>query len=120
MTATLQDLGRRAVAWRGWRWMTGMAYITPDGGGGIILDSPPRSVYAVPDFAAPSTMGCLQALVREAWGIPDISCSRDPTEDGGYIWVCGICRHEPFEAPTRFGEGDQEAEALVCALEAAP
>lgn len=62
----------------------------------------------VPDLTDPGTLGCLLALVREAWGNPkicvayrpDICCWLADNDCGGY--------------------GDSEAETLVNALAAAP
>ena len=102
MTDEMIDLGRRAVACKGWRWMPGM--LTDDGqrvlhadggsmfagvGSGHDADGygPFESRNMLPDFRDPATLGCLLALVREAWGL---------------------------------GLGLTEAAALVAALEAAP
>ena len=117
MTDEMIDLGRRAVACKGWRWMPGMSLIRrktgPAGGTGprptqlrvaltcghpcdagacvADVDRLPRpgppDPHWVPDFRDPATLGCLLALVREAWGL---------------------------------GLGLTEAAALVAALEAAP
>jgi hypothetical protein len=51
---TLEDLGRRAVACKHWRWMDGMVTF------GFVGED-------VPDLSDPATLGCLLALVREAW-----------------------------------------------------
>jgi hypothetical protein len=70
----------------------------------------------LPDLTDPATLGCLLALVREAWGDPYVyvlSCANDwftvcsPADEGGK-WL----RHPPID-------GSTEAEALVAALEAA-
>ena len=107
MTADMLDLARRAVACKGWRWMPGMA----DCYGrrlreGDWLD--PAAEF--PDLTDPATLGCLLALVREAWGDPTdyVRCGRK------WEWVTSRCveRWPP--------SGDTEAAALVAALEAAP
>ena len=66
---------------------------------------------------SPAHLGCLLALVREAWGIADATTVRSPLgwmvakwwtiPEGLPVALCG--RHDPTEA-----------EALVAALEAAP
>lgn len=70
----------------------------------------------VPDLTDPATLGCLLALVREAWNADWIYvvCDQmnDP-EDGGYLWRVCVPWASDIVAPT-------EAEALVAALEAAP
>lgn len=94
------DLGRRAVACKGWRWMPGMSLIRrksgPAGGTGLRLTHlrvaltcghpcdpfaavadvdrlwrpVPDDPHWVPDFRDPATLGCLLALVREVLGEP--------------------------------------------------
>ena len=154
----LEDLGRRAVACKHWRWMPGMlAYVR------LTLDGKPyerrvqvvsgegrsflgtttkpgkstdntrswgmvRHVQAapveeedfIPDLTDPATLGCLLALVREAWG--------DATADVIHfdVWKTnGTWGHEwtvQCRDAGRFtkSRGATEAEALVAALEAAP
>jgi len=59
----------------------------------------------VPDLTDPATVGCLLALVREAWDDRYLCASVSPRK----LWlVDGWSLH------------DTEAEALVAALEAAP
>lgn len=121
---TLEELGRRAVACKHWRWMPGMLVdnIRIDGTchhpgdlgmpwrqedfREIILDAP-----CVPDLSDPATLGCLLALVREAWKA-NVSTTHWP-EDGGKpaYWAIEI---------DRWYEGDTEGASLVAALEAAP
>jgi hypothetical protein len=75
---TLEDLGRRAVACKHWRWMDGMqveplrfrvVWLTED----MIGESDQTSYFwknvpdIYPDLSDPATLGCLLALVREAW-----------------------------------------------------
>lgn len=66
---------------------------------------------ALPDLSDPATLGCLLALVREAWDDPFALVDYDRCNWGLFtrkhdcVWVC---------------TADTEAEALVAALEAAP
>jgi hypothetical protein len=98
------DIARRAVACKRWRWMPGMLTkdgirlerVDPDGYG--IGRSAGGYAYtlnadSVPDFSDAATVGCLLYLVREAYGAD---------------WL----------TPARLlGNGATEAEALVAALE---
>jgi len=129
-----QDLARRAVACKGWRWMPGMLVRYGDGkawyrltdGDGYGLPFkyvPPNPRDAWPDLTDPATLGCLLALVREAWGDPHAYCApRRASIIGGflcgpgwYVWVAPefLKGGEYWPSPT-------EVEALVAALEAAP
>lgn len=69
----------------------------------------------LPDLTDPATLGCLLALVREAWGDQSLSVLFD--HDGG-MWRVG--RWEDDGLALRCRPADTEAEALVAALEAAP
>jgi hypothetical protein len=101
------ELSKRAVACKGWRWMSGMVCghrhrvdlepgnDDPDMGG------------CLPDLDDPATLGCLLALVREASGDP--RCSTDANQSGD--WTVYGCL--PIVVPHR----NTEAEALVEALE---
>ena len=95
------DLARRAIACKHWRWMPGM----------LTLEEvvPP----ALPDLTDPPTLGCLLALVREAWGDSDIYFGSSlSTKRKRWSWVMG--------GGDCIGQGDTEAEALLATLEAAP
>ena len=122
------DLARRAVAYRGWRWMPGMRYrLSPrhpwcryeggdatDDDGNPVTESPPsaRSALAVPDLSDPATLGCLLTLVREAYGRPDAYIAyQEAPEQRGWALV---------RAGRVLAVESTEAEALVAALEAAP
>lgn len=71
---------------------------------------------AVPDLTDPATLGCVLALVREAWGRPDLYMRR--------IWRNDLLAWQPdcvgIPDGLLFVYGATEAEALVLALEAAP
>ncbi len=66
---------------------------------------------ALPDLTDAATLGCLLALVREAWGDP-------LTYMMAYYGRWTLCsdRYEEIDP----GDGATEAEALIAALEAAP
>ena len=113
-------LGLRAVACKGFRWMGGMKdmqgrTVTPC----ILFRAHPSDV---PDFRDPATLGCLLALVREAWNAPRalvrLSANGksfhvfdvDRVTTGGN-WAAWLCGDRILQT---------EAEALVAALEAAP
>jgi hypothetical protein len=63
----------------------------------------------LPDLTDPATMGCLLALVREAWSEPELSATY--YDDGTWCvgWPDSLRHRQPSEAA-----------ALVAALEAAP
>ena len=129
----MSDLAKRAVACKHWRWMPGMLtrpFHEDDDRTRAVCHPPWRVMHpgvagpwagdpawgALPDLDDPATLGCLLALVREAWGDP-VAC----------VW-CGSDRAywEVTSAPMgplphhMLGFGSTEAEALVAALEAAP
>lgn len=115
-----EELARRAVACKHWRWMPGMLALDT----GLRLDEMTDDWEAeIPDFSDPATMGCLLALVREVWG-PDtyLRLWANPAPD-----MSGKSRSkwEPVDGlGRRLAAGPRvlcatEAEALVAALEAA-
>ena len=130
----MEELARRAVACRHWRWLPGML-ATDEGylGRARVIDTDcapvnerpdlweyrgylrgtanadewPDTLF--PDLSDPATLGALLALVREAWGDPWIRVEPMSRE-----WRTLHSRPAPFSA------GPTEAAALVAALEAAP
>jgi hypothetical protein len=123
---SLDDLGRRAVACKHWRWMEGMqvkplcfraVWLTED----MIGESDQTSYFwknvpdIFPDLSDPATLGCLIALVEEAWKCPvDMSFAGAHRLDADAEERVYPQDHTvSFAAKTR-------VEALVAALEAAP
>jgi hypothetical protein len=125
MTEEQIALAKRAVACKGWRWMPGMLGFDPDGiNDPVRVAFPPGKAYRMPTLSAwgrpsyivhcelpdltdPATLGCLLALVREAWNDAKVHVLY---VDGLYRWECAD-RHNVH------GSGMTEAEALVDALE---
>jgi hypothetical protein len=143
MTDEQIALSRRAVACKGWRWMPGMrtveglrvvnvnaehryVHVHP---GSLLL---PAEGHTLPDLTDPATLGCLVALVREAWRCPTVYVRQSTTRrvsDGVIAWeVCDLyldaeaCRAlgVPREGSVGSWGHGSEAEALVAALESAP
>lgn len=130
MNEEMMALGRRAVACKGWRWLPGMRvtlssgltlrlgehdegslwWAIRDGGATFTVDMSRPSYTVAPDLNDGATLGCLLALVREAWDDPKayVRAGR------GWEWVSDFYVER---CPPR---GETEAEALVAALEAAP
>jgi len=127
-----EELGKRAVACKHWKWMLGMRLTGWDGNKYTISEQdeynyPEQDEYnylsygmldmcgrrwrpdedCVPDFDDPATIGCLLHLVREAWGVVDIL-----HEVGAGVWQIW-CSDDLLIT------GDSEREVLVKALEAA-
>jgi hypothetical protein len=109
------ELAKRAVACKRWRWMPGMLTIN----GTRIQRTPNVEITAAwPDLDDPATLGCLLALVREAWGDLGASVWHD-RRVGLWSWMAGGCTHGVWRPFDEDGY-TLEAEALVAALEAAP
>jgi hypothetical protein len=116
----LEDLARRAVACKRWRWMPGMRYQV-SGTVGRLTDSQckgklPLVAEARPDLTDPATLGCLLALVREAHGAPAAYFMGSVNNQ----WVV-----HHFTEPEAYWKSltkwqPTEAAALVAALEVAP
>ena len=124
MTEAQVKLAKRAVACKGWRWMPGMLAALDRIGGDYrarvcrvegdkfwsdATSLPYDLVSYVPDLTDAATLGCLLALVREAWESYGTFVSTH-RYDGGE-WSIRTLPLPMFST---------EAEALVAALEAAP
>jgi hypothetical protein len=139
-------LPQRAIACRGWRWLHPSIALSRLGGEYVVLndasgpwkdgiartelyvyelagdDNGPRWRNAdefVPDLECPATLGCLLALVREAWASRGFVSVRHPVAASlGEPWDV-VVYNAGGDLVIRFG-GATEAEALVNALENAP
>lgn len=110
-----RELGPAGFGWgldvdgtRGWAAVFWFKHVDPD----------ESNEVALPDLDDPATLGCLLALVREAWGDVRIVCEWHARERGDGVqdgwWIVDESGSVlPFT-------GGHEAEALVAALEAAP
>ena len=78
----------------------------------------------IPDLRDPATLGCVLALVREAWSdasggpVPVTAADRGCTSGGPPVWFV-VWSHGPCGDPFN-RESPTEAHALVAALESAP
>jgi hypothetical protein len=114
------DLSKRAIACKGWRWMPGMravgrrnlpaAWFRVEE---VVPSLTGEWADAVPDLTDPATLGCLLALVREAWGEPVAVWYPKSTE------TCCVGVGRMPIAQGRFWQRPSKAAALVAALEAA-
>ena len=125
------ELAKRAVACKSWRWMPGMlsskgriasvdttlvkwisVYDEDAGEIESFYDGGPN--HALPDLTDPATIGCLLHLVRQHWGDGGAHTKRFCRYGGGEKWLC----YAPSVFyPTLQTDGESEAEALVKALE---
>jgi len=120
MNDQMQALARRAVACKHWQLMRGMTLLD----GGLVTgerDGVPivyardgrHSADMLPDLTDPATLGCLLALVRQAWDDPSL-CANDAGAYDLMFWhVYADDKFVSLGCQT-------EAEALIAALEAAP
>lgn len=130
----LEALARRAVACRGWRWIPGMLTLSDErmlddgwpeydvreyGSSGVAecvkWNLKPKK-GALPDLTDAATLGCLLALVREAWGDPYLIADKER----GAGWIIDENQCNSMLVGGRYIRGATEAEALIAALEVAP
>lgn len=144
---TIDELGRRAAACKRWEWLPGMVlrsktksgmqyygrvcYLEQDDlycDGFDHLFGPEDLKGAWPDLEDPATLGCVLALVRQAWP-EEWHQFMVPIFGGVGHWYMGCMMHGRIIMPTRvrpnglpdtIAPKPTEAEALVAALEAAP
>ena len=127
----IEQLARRAVACKRWRWMPGMLtekglrVIQRDRDGYVVWYYQDKWYIAElvpgtrPDLTDPATLGCLLGLVREAWG-PTASVSVNLSG----FWAVGgatVLKGKGKGSSINLGIWkNSELEALVAALEVAP
>jgi hypothetical protein len=135
------DLARRAVACRHWRWAPGMLVDSDDYGSWRLYESGPHlsacgvrggfvaawdaiadaeRMDAYPALDDPATVGALLALVREAWEPHRGSDCIASTMHTGSGWGVGARYGSEGLAAIVLPTYETEAAALVAALEAAP
>jgi len=132
MNQELEALGRRAVACEHWRWLPGMlaqselpglarVYAVQSDGwirlcGGHPFESPfYTKTLPYPDLSDPATVGALLGLVREVWKDRQAYAIGFRQDVSWTVTLVDAASDEQF-----WFDGATEAEALVCALEAAP
>ncbi len=109
----MRELAERAVACKHWRWMAGMWTFNPNMPNlwyqRVGLERTPQHRFLLPRLSDPATLGCVMALVREAYANAVVI-----TQGNGWWSV---------ETDHHFWDQDNTTsfrEALVSALEAAP
>ena len=124
----MMELSGRVVKCPNFYWMPGMRQLAGKNLAPyrIVSDdyAPPESEILMdsysdilPDLTDPATLGCLLALVREAWKDPTASTAATREADGNRGWVMDCW--DPKSPLNGIGPFQSEAEALVAALETA-
>lgn len=113
----MKQLGMRATACKAWRWLPGMKSRMNGVPARRVQDDVRTfeevlNVNIYPDLTDPATLGCVLALVREAWKEEDMGAFRYDDKRWCVEYTLGERQHRAFYGAT-------EAEALVAALEAA-
>lgn len=115
---TIEELGRRAVACKHWRWMPGMLMRAGTSSLRIQSAGDERAdLSGTPDLSDPATLGCLLHLVREAWQDPDLTADRVRMLGEDDIWQVYVFRDSGAKDVL---SGHSEVAALIAALGAAP
>ena len=127
----IEQLARRVIACKRWRWVPGMLSnkdlrVTRCDDDGYVVGYYENMSYiaecvpgTLPDLTDPATLGCLLALVREAWG-PEATVS---VNISGFWAVGGARIQKGKSAGHTINLGiwkATELDALVSALEVAP
>ena len=129
MDEAKRALAERAAKARGFRWMAGMrvldcervvearSSVTVTTTQELSFDTETWGARSMgpPDLDDPATIGCLLALVREAWGDDTIVVVHEPGRGGVAYALINWTDTLPFHIQRRTYEG-----VLVAALEAAP
>ena len=141
MDANVIRLGRRAVAYKSWRWIVGMTALIYDdffqewqplhqriGNEACIewINKNEGILEIIPDFRDLATKGCLLGLVRMIWNDPGLCTRAYPINAGEIVprshivheWVLqsGLPHGRNFERVS-MKSSSSEVEALVRAIE---
>ena len=103
MGLVMVALAERAIACKGWRWLPGMR----------IINAGYRGIER-PDLSDPATLGCLVALVREAW----VGWMVDAEHLAPDVYRVRV--HDIDDTAARAFRGPTLGDVLVAALECAP
>ncbi len=120
----IEQLARRAIACKRWRWMPGMLSakglrVTRRSYDGYVFGYYQDLSYiaecvpgTLPDLTDPATLGCVLALVRKAWEDPQVHVVKL-----AYGFMSWQAWNADRDIAAKCGS---EVEALVAALEVAP
>jgi len=117
----MMELSERVVKCPNFYWMPGMRCLPTEGMVTVPLrltddlNWPHDLGLRLPDISDPATLGCLLALVREAWVDPTASTAATREANGGRGWVMDCW--DPQSPLSGIGPFQSEAEALINALE---